>query len=125
MRASHYNEEKNEALPNFVDSTIQYLQEWASIRNISVNIDYITENMSEYDENKNNIIIEQDIRYGTLVSTIDTINVKVIKAENNVLENNDNEINESNNDEELDNNENNTSSNEEFNEVLDDIINLD
>ena len=130
----YYNEEKNEALPNFVDSTIQYLQEWASIRKISVKIDYITENMSEYDGNKNNIIIEQDIRYGTLVSTIDTINVKVIKVENNVLENNDNEINESNNDEELDNNENNTSSNEEIdtnidnteesNEVLDDIINL-
>ena len=121
----YYTVERNEALPNFVNSSIQYLQEWASSRNIEINIDYITEDMENYDKDKNNLIIEQDIKNGTLVSTIKTIKVKVIKAPEDIEENptNKNEnydLNTENNVAEENNNTENVLDN-----TIDDIINLE
>ena len=115
----YYNEEKKEALPNFVDGKIEDLENWASSRNIEIKIEYITKDMDNYNENKNNIIIEQDINYGTLVSTIKTITVKVIKVEKIELETNNENI-------EIDNDTNDKTENNDSNNnnPIDDIINL-
>lgn len=77
----YYSVKRNEALPDFVNSTISYLENWASSRNITINKNYIIDGMNGYDENKDGIITYQDIQNGTLVSTISTINVNVIKVE--------------------------------------------
>lgn len=76
----YYSVKRNEALPNFIGSNINYLNTWASSRNISVNVDYITEGMSGYDESKNGIIVSQNIEKGTLVSSISSITVGVVKV---------------------------------------------
>lgn len=76
----YYSVKRNEALPNFIGSNINYLNTWASSRNISVNVNYITEGMSGYDESKNGIIVSQNIEKGTLVSSISSITVGVIKV---------------------------------------------
>lgn len=76
----YYSVKRNEALPNFVDNTINYLENWASSRNITININYITEGMDGYNDTKDGIITYQDIQNGTLVSNITTINVDVIKV---------------------------------------------
>ena len=117
----YYDEEKIEVLPNFVNGTLDSLKEWANSRNITININYIVENMDGYDVNKNNIIIEQDIIYGTLVSKINEITVKVIKAS---INNNTN--NQENNNSDETNNEIDNDSNEEIpNNPIDDILNID
>lgn len=76
----YYSIKRNEALPNFIGSNINYLNTWASSRNISVNVNYITEGMSGYDESKNGIIVSQNIEKGTLVSSISSITVGVVKV---------------------------------------------
>ena len=76
----YYSVKRNEALPNFIGSNINYLNSWADARNINVDINYITEGMDGYDENNNNIIINQNVQVGTLVSSIDSISVNVIKV---------------------------------------------
>lgn len=76
----YYSVKRNEALPNFVGNNINYLNTWASSRNISVNVNYITEGMSGYDESKNGIIVSQNIEKGTLVSSISSITVGVVKV---------------------------------------------
>lgn len=76
----YYSVKRNEALPNFIGSNINYLNTWASSRNISVNVNYITEGMSGYDESKNGIIVSQNIEKGTLVSSISSITVGVVKV---------------------------------------------
>jgi len=77
----YYSVVRNEALPSFIGSSINYLNTWALSRNITVNVKYITEGMDGYDENKDGIILTQNIQKGTLVSTISSINVNVIKVE--------------------------------------------
>jgi len=107
----YYTVQRNEALPNFVGNNINYLENWASSRNILINKTYITKDMDGYDENKNNIITYQDQISGTLVSNISTINVNVIKVEKNETKE---EIKKENKEEdtkkeiESNNNENNT-----------------
>lgn len=76
----YYSVKRNEALPNFIGSNINYLNTWASSRNISVNVNYITEGMGGYDESKNGIIVSQNIEKGTLVSSISSITVGVVKV---------------------------------------------
>ena len=76
----YYSVQRNEALPSFVNSNINYLNTWALSRNIKVNINYITQGMDGYDENKDGIITSQNVLKGTLVSTIDSITVNVIKV---------------------------------------------
>lgn len=76
----YYSVKRNEALPSFVGSNINYLNTWASSRNISVNVNYITEGMSGYDESKNGIIVSQNIEKGTLVSNVSSITVGVVKV---------------------------------------------
>jgi len=95
----YYTVKRNEAMPNFVGNSIQYLEEWALSRNITINKNYITENMDGYDESKNDIIIYQDVITGTLVSSINNINVNVIKVEkkNEETEKNEDDDNEKNN----------------------------
>lgn len=76
----YYSVKRNEALPSFIGSNINYLNTWASSRNISVNVNYITEGMSGYDESKNGIIVSQNIEKGTLVSNVSSITVGVVKV---------------------------------------------
>lgn len=132
----YYSVKRNEALPNFIGSTLSYLESWASSRNITINSNYITEDMDGFDESKDGIVINQDVQKGTLVSDINTINVNVVKVtekESVVQENNDinlennnsidnnsqtNIENESNNDNKHENNSNDINS-------QDNIINND
>jgi len=121
----YYSVKRNEALPNFVNSTINYLENWAASRNITINKNYITNDMDGFDETKDNIIIYQDIETGTLVSNINTINVNVIKViekeENDIIETEEDNIIET---EEIDTSE--TEKNEEIiqDEILNDITNI-
>ena len=87
--------------------SISYLENWASTRNIIINKNYITEGMNGYNDSKDGIIISQNVEKGTLVSTISSLNVDVIKVEKKEDVIIDEEI-ESTDD-----------------EILDDIINVD
>ena len=80
----YYSVKRNEALPSFIDKSLSYLKTWASSRNITVNTNYVTEDMDGYDENKDGIIISQNVSKGTLVSTINNITVNVIKVDKTV-----------------------------------------
>lgn len=116
----YYSVKRNEALPSFVGSSLEYLNTWANARGITVNTNYVTEGMSGYDESKNGIITSQSVSKGTLVSEVKSITVSVVKSsknENNVEEtkntisigedNKENSNDSSNNDEnEKDNNSN-------------------
>ena len=107
----YYSVKRNEALPSFVDKSLNSLNTWASSRNINVKTIYITQGMDGYDENKDGIVISQNISKGTLVSTINSITVNVIKVDKTVSsENDDNvvDINNSNN-VTIENNSNNES----------------
>ena len=76
----YYSVKRNEALPSFVGSSLEYLNTWANARGITVNTNYVTEGMDGYDENKNGIITSQSVSKGTLVSEVKSINVNVIKV---------------------------------------------
>ena len=142
----YYSVKRNEALPNFIGSSINYLNAWASARNITVNINYITEGMSGYNENSNGIIADQNVQTGTLVSSISSITVSVIKVENKdneiisdieitdnnendsiIKENNNNTNSNTNSSDKEDNNDSeaNKEDNKEIDGNLDDIINID
>ena len=89
----YYSVQRNEALPSFIGSNINYLNNWAINRNIEINTNYITEGMDGYDESKDGIIVNQNIQKGTLVSTINSIKVNVIKVEKKeVVDNKNQEI---------------------------------
>ncbi len=77
----YYTVKRNEAMPNFIGSTINYLKDWASSRNITIIENYITEGMTDYDKDKNGIITNQNVVSGTLVSSVSTMTVDVIKVE--------------------------------------------
>ncbi|MBQ3021292.1 MAG: LCP family protein [Bacilli bacterium] len=114
----YYTVTRNEALPSFVDSNLNYLNNWATSRNIEVKVNYIKDGMDGYDETKDNIIISQDVLKGTLVSTINSISVNVIKVEKTNI-NNEN-VNVENN--EINNNLNTENNNVEDNTNEDEII---
>ena len=103
----YYNVKRNEALPNFVGKSIDYLKEWAKSRNITVKENSITEGMSEYDASKNGIITSQSVVKGTLVSSISEITVNVIKTST---------TNHSNQNEEV------TDNNQNIDDVIDDAL---
>ncbi len=65
---------RNETLPNFIGSSIEYVKEWASSRNIT-----ITEEEDTSNDCENNKITNQDIRSGTLTNNIDNLKVTVCK----------------------------------------------
>ena len=65
---------KNEVLPDFKGSLIQYLESWLSTRNISLNKNY-----SESNACINDTIINQSVHSGTLVNTISTLSVDICK----------------------------------------------
>ena len=65
---------RNETLPNFVGSSIEYVKQWASSRNIT-----ITEEEQTSNECENNKITSQNIRSGTLTNNINNLNVTVCK----------------------------------------------
>ena len=77
----YYSVKRNEALPSFIGSSLNYLNTWADSRNINVSVNYVTEGMNGYDENKNGIIINQNIQKGTLVSNVSNIVVSVVKVD--------------------------------------------
>ncbi len=101
----YYNVKRNEALPNFVGSSISYLKSWASVRNITVLENYVTEGMDGYDSLKDNIIISQNINKGTLVSSINSITVDVVKV---TVNNNINSTENNNENTEINNTEDST-----------------
>jgi len=115
----YYSVKRNEALPDFVNSTISYLENWASSRNIIINKNFIVEGMDGFNETKDGIITYQDVPNGTLVSSINTINVNVIKVE---------QKEEINTETSIENNETNieTEDNEEKkeNDILNEITNI-
>ena len=104
----YYSVKRNEALPNFIGSSISYLDKWASARNITINKNYITEGMDGYDESKDGIIISQDKVKGVLVSTISDITVNVVKVTKveNVIEEDVNKVIDDNKEEEIKKEEN-------------------
>ena len=65
---------RNETLPNFIGSSIEYVKEWASSRKITITEEEYTSNDCE-----NNKITNQDIRSGTLTNNIDNLKVTVCK----------------------------------------------
>lgn len=110
----YYSVKRNEALPSFIGSSISYLNTWANARSITVNTNYITEGMAGYDENKDGIIINQNVSKGTLVSEVKSISVDVIKVskrDNVVNEEIDSTISVSNDNKENSNDVNNTENN--------------
>lgn len=77
---------KNETLPNFVGSSIEYLKSWTESRNINVTTTEDIRNDCE-----SNKITNQNIHSGTLVSSINSLNVSVCKniapSEEEIIEN--------------------------------------
>lgn len=65
---------RNETLPDFTGKTIQYVESWASERNITVNKSY------ENGVCTNDTIISQSVHNGTIVSSISSFNVTICKA---------------------------------------------
>jgi len=93
---------RNEVLPDFNGKSIQYLEDWAQSRNISIEKSLNSSNSCVHDS-----IINQSVHSGTLVSSISSIKVDVCKNItvddiniNNVDDNNgkDTSSNENNND---------------------------
>lgn len=124
----YYSVKRNEALPSFVDKSLNSLNTWASSRNITVNTKYITEGMDGYDENKDGVIISQNVAKGTLVSTINSITVNVIKVDKTIsTEKDDNDVANNNSSnvtiENNSNNENVEKPKEENNNTQDDSSN--
>ena len=118
----YYSVKRNEALPSFVGSSINYLNTWANARGITVNTNYVTEGMDGYDENKNGIITSQSVSKGTLVSEVKSINVNVIKvSKHESVEETKNTISISeDNKENVNDTSNNTDNNEDNNSNIDD-----
>ena len=119
----YYSVKRNEALPDFVGSSINYLNTWASNRNIEVSVNYITEGMNGYDDSKDGIITYQNTQYGTLVSSISSISVNVIKVPNNTPIVEEKTAEETNN-KKTNENEEETDNNQEEN-ILEEITNID
>lgn len=69
-----YGQKKNETLPNFVGNNINYLNEWAESRGISI----IEEEFESIDCTNDNIV-EQSIHSGTLTTNLTELKVKVCK----------------------------------------------
>lgn len=118
----YYSVKRNEALPSFVGSSLEYLNTWANARGITVNTNYVTEGMDGYDENKNGIITSQSVSKGTLVSEVKSINVNVIKvSKHESVEEAKNTISISeDNKENVNDTSNNTDNNEDNNSNIDD-----
>lgn len=65
---------RNETLPNFIGSSIEYTREWTSSRNITLVEEENTSNDCE-----NNKVTNQDIRSGTLTNNISSLKVTICK----------------------------------------------
>ena len=107
----YYSVKRNEALPDFSGSSINYLNTWAEARNITVNVNYIIEGMEGYNSNSDGIIINQNVQYGTLVSSINSITVSVIRVDK-IDSNTDNNSEDNSSSIEPDDNEKNTIKND-------------
>lgn len=66
--------QRNETMPNFVGSTISYLESWVSGREITLTKEY-----QESTTCMNNQILSQNVHKGTLITKGMTLNVKVCK----------------------------------------------
>ena len=126
----YYTVQRNEALPNFINKDLASINSWAISRDIKVDVNYISEGMDGFNENKDGIIISQSIAKGTLVSTINSITVNVIKVSNNSndesnSDKNDSSINSGENDSNTTDNkiENEVNSNNEENLEQDNLVN--
>ena len=63
---------RNETLPDFTGSSINYVESWAASRGITINKTYTAENGCT-----NNYILNQNIHSGSLVSNITSLNVSI------------------------------------------------
>lgn len=82
---TYSNIKKNETLPNFVGSNINYLNSWIENRNISI--------ITNYEMNNNcteNTILSQNVHNGTLVSSITSLTVNICKNSEEIYEDNNN-----------------------------------
>ena len=119
----YYSVKRNEALPSFIGSSINYLNTWANTRGITVNTNYIIEGMDGYDGSKDGIILTQSVSKGTLVSEVKSITVSVVKSSKNEssVEETKNTVNISEDNKENSNDtSNNTDNNEDNNSNGDD-----
>ena len=122
----YYSVKRNEALPSFIGSSINYLNTWANTRGITVNTNYIIEGMDGYDASKDGIIINQNVSKGTLVSEVKSITVSVVKSSKNEssVEETKNTVNISeDNKENLNDTNNNVDNIEDNNSSIDDSKN--
>ena len=122
----YYSVKRNEALPSFIGSSINYLNTWANTRGITVNTNYIIEGMDGYDGSKDGIILTQSVSKGTLVSEVKSITVSVVKSSKNEssVEETKNTVNISEDNKENSNDtSNNTDNNEDNNSNGDDSKN--
>jgi LCP family protein required for cell wall assembly len=65
---------RNETLPDFTGSSINYVESWASSRSITINKNYVEENGCTNDS-----VIGQDTHYGTLVASLNSLTVNICK----------------------------------------------
>lgn len=73
----------NDIMPNMVGQNVAYAQSWAKARNITLSINYISENDSLYNKNySNGTIVTQSIAANSNVNGISTLVISVIKQNN-------------------------------------------
>ena len=76
---NYYTVQRNETTPNFTGQSLEYVQSWASARNIKVYYNYVNEGDAGYDDSlSEGTVVSQNIIKGTLVSSITNITVNVI-----------------------------------------------
>ncbi len=79
---------KNEGLPNFVGTSISYVEDWIKTRSIT-----LTKTYNENSACINNNVLDQSVHAGTITTNISTLNVTVCK---NIAETTSSESNTSN-----------------------------
>lgn len=85
----YYNETREELLPNFVGQNKSYVQAWAAARNIIVNYNEIEKGNSSYNDSlADGYVLSQVEHTGTVVSTLSSLIVTVIKKDGTVENNN-------------------------------------
>lgn len=82
----YYSVQRNETIPDFTGKTLQYVKEWCSSRNITVNVTNVTKGMSDYSEQyEDGYVLDQTVRRGMLVSSTSSIGISAIKKSSTVI----------------------------------------
>ena len=75
------NEPKEEVLPNLIGQTLSYAQNWAKARGINLYVNYISSGANYSKNLAEGTIVAQSLNAKTLVSSIKSLTVDVIKHE--------------------------------------------